>query len=119
MPGDRFTFAVRVRCQIDAVCFFDLLAQVGEQFAFSADRYIFWLIIILNIDAHPALGKVSYMTVACRHVIIGTEKLLYGLYLCGGLHNDQIMLALSCCCHFYLLLIFIVLRLSELSQNYL
>ena len=60
---------------------------------------------MIDVDTHPALGKVPDMPVTCRHIIVASKKLLDGLDLCRGLHNYQIVFALSCCCHFYLLCI--------------
>ena len=51
MPGDRFSLAVRVRCQINTVCLLDLFAQAGEKFALSADRNILRFVIVLDINS--------------------------------------------------------------------
>ena len=82
MPGNGFSFAVRVRCQIDAVGLFDHLAQPGEKFSFAPDRDVTRLIIMLNIDSHLALGKISDMPVRCRHLIRRSEKFLDRFHLC-------------------------------------
>ena len=82
MPGNGFSFAVRVRCQIDAVSLFDHLAQPGEKFSFAPDRDVTRLIIMLNIDPHLTLGKISDMPVGGRHLIRGSEKFLDRFHLC-------------------------------------
>ena len=105
MPGDRFSLAVRVRCEVDPVRLAGFLPEVREKFSLAADRYIFWLISMIDINSHSALGEISDVTVTGRHLIIGSEKFLDRLYFGRRLYNDQIVLALSCCCHFYLLLI--------------
>ena len=83
VPGDRFALPVRVRCQIDAVRLFDQLAQARQELSLAADRDVFGLIIMFDIDAHLTLGEVAYMSVGRRHLIRGPQKLLDRLHLGG------------------------------------
>ena len=48
MPADRFSLAVRVRCQIDFVRLLHFLAKSCQYISLTADRDVLWFIIILT-----------------------------------------------------------------------
>ena len=82
MPGNRLSLAVRVRREINFICLFNPFPKVCEKFSLSADRYIFRLKIMFDVNAHLALGQISDMPLAGSHIVSGTEKFSDRLYLC-------------------------------------
>ena len=82
VPGNCFSFTVRVSGKINLISFFGCLAKFGKQFPLTADGYIFRLEIILHIYSKLTLGKITDMSVRCLYLIICPKKFLYCLYFC-------------------------------------
>ena len=72
MPADGFSFAVRVRCEVNLVRFLHFFPKFCENIAFSANCDILWFISVLDIDAELRFGKVANMSLTRIHHIIGT-----------------------------------------------
>ena len=70
MPRNGFSFTVRVSCQIDLICLFDLFSQLGKDIALAADRNIFWLIVVLYINTELAFRQIAYMSARSIHLVI-------------------------------------------------
>ena len=95
MPGNRLPLPVRVGCQIYFLRLLYFLAQIGKDFALSADGDILWLIIMLHIYSQRAFRQIADMPVAGGHLIVGAQEFLNGLHLCRRLYNYKIF------CHSY------------------
>ena len=76
MPGNRISLPVRVGCEIDFFCFFDLFAEVRQDVTLAADRDILRFVIMLHINAELALGKVTHMPVTGCYLIVRPQELL-------------------------------------------
>ena len=96
MPGDRFSFAVRICCEIDAF---------GSLSGFLEVIYVGSLLFgddvlrrerILDIDAHGALGKITDVTFGCGDDISFGKHLGEGVGLRRRLYDHQIVFR----CHF-------------------
>ena len=69
MPGNGFSLAVRVGCEINTVRLLHLLAERSQQLAFSADGDVFRLIVMLDIDTHLALREIANMSLRRNHLV--------------------------------------------------
>ena len=82
MPGDGLSLAIRVRCEIDVVCFLDLLAESGQHISLSPDGDVLRFVIILRIKAQLAFGKIPHMSAGGVHGIVGSQEFFYCFHLC-------------------------------------
>ena len=89
VPADRFTFAVRVRCEEDLIRFLDFLAEFCQNISLSPDRDVLWLVVMLHIDPQLGFREVADMAVARIHHIGRAEEFFYGLHLCRRLNNNK------------------------------
>ena len=81
VPGNCFSLAVRVRCQIDLVGLLHALSEIRQKISLSADCDVLRFKIILNIDSHLTSRKITDMSLTCRDIILLSKKLLDGLHL--------------------------------------
>ena len=72
MPGNGFTLAVRVRCEIDKVALGCRMAQLGDDLFLAFDRLIVRREIVLDIHAHFLSGEIADVTHGCLDNKIGT-----------------------------------------------
>ena len=79
MPRDRLSLAVRVSCKIDVLCGFGSAAQLGDDRGLAGQRLIVRFKIVLQIDAHLALGQVAQVAHAGLDAIIRAEIFSNGL----------------------------------------
>ena len=96
MPGNRFAFAVRVRCEKDAIGFLRFLLDAFQHVPASAERDIFRFKRMFGIDAELRFRKIADMTVARHNLEFAAQKLPDCLCLCRRLHDHQRIL---CLCH--------------------
>ena len=89
MPGDRLSLPVRVGRQIDPVRLLHFLAQLCQDFSLSADRNIFWLIVVLYINSKLTFGQISHMPVGSVYLIAASQEFFNCLHLCGRLHDHK------------------------------
>ena len=59
------------------------LAQLCQKLALAADRDVLRFKIIFDIDAHLALGQITYMSHGRSDLIIRTEEFFNRLHLGG------------------------------------
>ena len=90
MPGNSFSFAVRVGCEKDLVCALCTLADLFDEIALAANVDIVCFKVIFNIHAQRAFGKIAHVTDGCDYLVVGSEIALYGECLGGRLEYDQI-----------------------------
>ena len=83
MPANGFPFAVRVSCEIYSVGLFGLFAKGREKLSLASYRYVFGLIIVLNIDTHLTFREVAHMALAGDHLVIRAQELLDCFGFCG------------------------------------
>ena len=55
VPGNGLSLTVRVRCEINLVCFLHFFSKLCQNISFSANRNIFWFIIMLSVKSEAAL----------------------------------------------------------------
>ena len=89
MPGDRFSLAVRVGCEVDKIGFLGCLAQLGDDLILSLDRPVFRLKIVLEIHAHGLSRQVTQMSHRGFDDVVAAQILANGLGLGWGLHDYQ------------------------------
>ena len=70
MPGNGFSFTVRVSCEIHFVRFLRRLTKGGKNVSLSSDGDIFRFIVIFHVHSQLAFGKIPHMTVGCSHLVI-------------------------------------------------
>ena len=58
MGGNRLPFAVRVRRQVDGICPFGHLLQLGDDLFFTWNNFIFRRELVLQVDPKGLLGQV-------------------------------------------------------------
>ena len=97
MPGNGFTLAVRVRCEIDDLRLVRRAAQIPDDLFLSLDGAVFRLKVVRDVHAKGAFGQVPQMTHAGLHRKALAQIFSDGFGLRGGLHDDQIFI-----CHSYL-----------------
>ena len=62
MPGNRFSFAVRVGREINFICLLHRLAKSCQHISLSADGYIFRLKIMFGVKSHLTFRKITNMS---------------------------------------------------------
>ena len=90
VPGNCFSFAVRVSCKINLICFFYFFSKSCKDLTFSSDCNVFRLKVMLQVYSHLTFRQISYMSVWCHYHVIAAEKFLYGLHFCRWLYNHKI-----------------------------
>ena len=63
MPGNRFSLAVRVSCEIYFICFLYFFTKLCQYLPLTTDCNILRLIVMLYINTKLTLWQVSYMSV--------------------------------------------------------
>ena len=91
VPGDGLAFAVRVRCEIDAVGVLCGLLQLRDDLFLALERIVFRLKVMLDIDAQRALRQIAQVAHAGLDLIVGTEIFSDGFGLRRRFHDDQIL----------------------------
>ena len=84
MPRDGFPFSVRVSCDIYFICVLCFLFHFRNERAFALDVDIFYLEIVLRVDAETAFRQISDMTLARNDFIIAAKIRVDGGNLTGG-----------------------------------
>ena len=79
MPRDRLSLAVRVSCEVDVLCSLGCAAQLGDDRGLAGQWLIVRFKIVLQIDAHLALGQVAQVAHAGLDAIIRAEIFSNGL----------------------------------------
>ena len=82
MPGNSFSLAVRVSCQIYFICLLGFLAKLCQDLSFSTNGYILGFIIMIYIDSKLTFREIPHMSVGRHDFIIGSQKLFNCLHLC-------------------------------------
>ena len=80
MPGDSFSFPVRVRGQVDHFRLLYFLAQLCQYIALPPNGNILGLIIMLRVNTQLTFRQIPDMAVGSVHLIVGTQKLFDRLY---------------------------------------
>jgi len=88
MPGDGFSFAVRVGRQVNVFGVFGRFFQIRDGFLFGFDDVIGGLKILFQIDAQRTLRQVFDVSHGGQHMKILSQKFLDGFYFCGRFHDD-------------------------------
>ena len=63
VPGNCFSFAVRVSCKINLICFFYFFSKSCKDLTFSSDCNVFRLKVMLQVYSHLTFRQISYMSV--------------------------------------------------------
>ena len=66
MPGNRFPFAVRIRCQIDVVDFGDGGGDGIDMLAVTDDQFVFHGELLAWIDCTLFGHQVAYVAARCK-----------------------------------------------------
>ena len=91
MPADRFTFTVRVCREIDLGGVLCLFADPAEDIAPAADRDVFQVKIMIDVNAELAFWKITHMALGRFDFISFSEIFPDGLGLCGRFDDDQFL----------------------------
>ena len=94
MPGDRFAFAVRVRCQQDVRRAFGGGLQFLDRRFLSRNGDVLGLERVLDVDPQRALRQVTHMPHRGTDVVLAAEETAKRLCLCWRFNDDQWI------CHF-------------------
>ena len=63
VPGDCFSFHIRVGCKVDGLCVLCFLADAFQHIAPAAQRDVFGCKIMLDVHAELAFGQIAHMAV--------------------------------------------------------
>ena len=88
MRGDRFSFAIRVRRQVDGVHADGQLLQPRDDLFFTGNDDVFGLEIVVDIDAEGALGQILDMPERGLDRIAFAQILFDGLRLSRRFDDD-------------------------------
>ena len=88
MPGDCFSFAVRVCCKEDLACLFCFLFQLADDVALAANVDIIRLEAVFDIDTETAFRQIADMTARCKNLIVCAKIAFDGSGFGGRLHNN-------------------------------
>ena len=81
MPGNRLSFTVRVRREVDDGSLFALRLQLINQILLVLDRDILRLEPVFQVHAQLALRQVSQVAHGCGHLVIPAKIFFNGLGL--------------------------------------
>ena len=87
MPGNGFSFPVRVRSQKYGFAFIRHFFQLFHQLFFSLDDSIFRLKMLFHIHTEAVFRQISDMAHGCDNVIAFSQIFLNGFRLGRRLHN--------------------------------
>src|SRR5438094_1963019 len=96
MPGDRFAFAVRIRCQQDVRRAFGGGLQLLDRRFLSRNGDVLGLERMLDVDAERALRQVADVAHRGTDVVLAAQKTAKRLCLRRRFNDDQWI------CHFSL-----------------
>ena len=88
MPGNGFSFAVRVRREIDFVCGLGFLFQLFDERSLAADVDVFCFEVIVDVDAEGALWQIADVTDGC-HNFIARAQIAFDSIGFGGRFEDN------------------------------
>ena len=94
MPGNGFSFTVRVGCEVDGIHLRGGLFQFLDQFFLTSDRNVLGGKILLQIYTHLALGQIPQVTHAGLDNIIRSQ--IFSNRLCLGRRLDDHKIARFC-----------------------
>ncbi len=88
MPGNGFSFSVRVGCKKDFFACSGSFLQCSDDFLFSLDGLIVGGKTVFNINAQFAFGKIANVSHGSGDLIIPSQIFADGLCLGGRLHDN-------------------------------
>ena len=100
MPGNGFSFAVRVGCEINNVRSLGFFADARQNIAPAPNGDIFHGKVVAGVYADLRFGQIAHMALRGLHLIALPQKFFDGLCLGRRFHNHQFLaLAALRCFH--------------------
>ena len=72
MPRNRFTFPIRVGCEVEVFGFTGGLYDGIDVFAVATDQLVFHRKIVFRVDSATFGHQVAHMAIRCQHFKVGT-----------------------------------------------
>ena len=91
MPGNGFSFAVRVSCEIDHFGLICSFLQFGNNLFLACHRHVLRLKVPAQIHTHSALGQIAQVTHTGFYQVVISQIFSNGLRLRGRLHDYEIL----------------------------
>ena len=91
VPGDGFSLAVRVGCQIDAGRVFGFLFDPRQNVAPTPNGDVFHFKIMVRVHTQLRFGQIAHMALRGLHVITLAQKFFNRLGLRGRFHDHQFL----------------------------
>ena len=98
VPGNSFSFAVRVGCQKDFGSVLGFLSDLGEDLASAMDGDVLHGEVLIHVHTQLGLGQVAHVPLGRFHFVAPPQKFGDGARLGGRFHDNQFRCSCHGCC---------------------